>query len=246
MRFRMVHGASSAARRLRVHERVRRLRWMALPALGLLAAVGLLSGPDSPSQADIIAPGSGRVVFADNGDLTPQWAVYDGASFGSSQDTVASLGTFVTMRGADAHTRDEVTVVGIKADGGILAMQWDGSVWAEVSLGSLGSSSASDVAGFDVAYEHLSGDALMVWNTTATNSLSYSVWNGTVWSGPATLGLPGWATGEPVHMKLAASPVTDESSASKRLIVRFVVQLSSGPKVCAKIRLVAPWAAIWL
>ena len=50
--------------------------------------------------------------------------------------------------------------------------------------------------GFDVAYESLSGDAIIVYNngTTGTAGLSYRVWNGSAWTGPFTITTAGWRT----------------------------------------------------
>ena len=70
--------------------------------------------------------------------------------------------------------------------------------------------STSDHHGFDVAYESVSGHAVMVWDngTTGTSGLSYRVWDGTAWSAEQTITCP--LSGEPVQLYLAANPHSDE------------------------------------
>ena len=61
---------------------------------------------------------------------------------------------------------------------------WNGSSWSALPINPLGTVAETFWWSADVAYEQLSGDALLVW-ADGTN-LKWSKWNGASWSTPAT------------------------------------------------------------
>jgi hypothetical protein len=101
-------------------------------------------------------------------------------------------------------------VAGVDTGGVIRAQLWNGSTWSPLPINPLGTMSTSAYWGVDVAYESQSGDAVLVWGngTTGSASLSYSVWNGSSWSAPATIAVP--IAGAAHQLQLAASPISDE------------------------------------
>ena len=96
------------------------------------------------------------------------------------------------MQGADAPTRDEKIVVGIDATGNVTGEMWNGSSWSALPLNNMGTVSETYWYGAEVAYEQLSGDAIVVWNDNsqaAGDKLRYAVWDGTSWSTPQSIGV---------------------------------------------------------
>ena len=153
---------------------------------------------------------SGTAIFSDNSNnaLANDW---DGTSFGANVTTDDLGDEFITMQAAEAPTRDEIIVVGVINNANVVAQMWDGTTWAEVSLGTLGTASENKWWGAEVAYEQTSGDAVMVWNDDSQalgQELRYATWDGTSWS--AVQSVPGWAGSEPQHMKLSFDPNSDE------------------------------------
>ena len=124
------------------------------------------------------------------------------------------------METAEAPTRDEIIVIGVDTAGDITAQLWDGTDWNDVSglPGGLPSTLASGVDSqfhaFDVAYESVSGQALMVWSkgTNVAAPFEYSVWDGATWSAVQdfNLGLLAVERSSVLEMRLVADPTSDE------------------------------------
>ena len=154
----------------------------------------------TPALAAGIAPAA---LWRTNGQATPRYATWDGASFGGSQAS-ATAGEFRIMQGAESPSRDEAIVVGVDAGGTISGEMWNGSAWA--ALPALGTTTQTYWWGFDVAYEPVSGDAVVVYADGA--NLNYRQWDGSTWSGEISIPEP--PGGTPRQMQLAAHPYSDE------------------------------------
>ena len=158
------------------------------------------AGPSSKAMA----------IYTQSGQPQPQVNAWDGLSFGAATAST-SIGQLRNVEAADAPTRDETIVIGVDAAGAIRAERYDGGSGTWSTLALIGSTSESNRAGFAVAYEQASGDALLVWNDNtqpAGSKLNYAVWNGTTLSAPAAVG--GYAGGEPQYLQIAAKPGSDE------------------------------------
>jgi hypothetical protein len=158
----------------------------------------------------LAAPNTGSAIWAENGSGVPETSAWDGTDFGA-EGTTANVGTWRTMQGAEAPTRDEKIVVGVEEGGTSTGMMWNGSSWSALSLGTLGSVSETYWYGSDVAYESQSGDAVLVWNDSsqaAGDELRFSVWNGSSWTTPASIAA--YTGAEPQNIRLASSPSSDE------------------------------------
>jgi hypothetical protein len=158
----------------------------------------------------LAAPNTGSAIWAENGSGVPETSAWDGTDFGA-EGTTASVGTWRTMQGAEAPTRDEKIVVGVEEGGTSTGMMWNGSSWSALSLGTLGTVSETYWYGSDVAYESQSGDAVLVWNDSseaAGDELRFSVWDGSSWTTPASIAA--YTGAEPQNIRLASSPSSDE------------------------------------
>ena len=151
----------------------------------------------------------GQAIWSASGDTTPNISDWSGSAFSATSNT-ASVGTWGVVDGAAAPTRNETIVVGVTGAGSITGQIWNGSTWTALSFNPLATVSDPDRHGVDVAYESLSGDALVVWNngSTGTAGLSFRTWNGSSWSATQTITAP--TSGEPQQLYLAADPTSNE------------------------------------
>ncbi len=160
-------------------------------------------------QSDFVGIFGGTAIWSEAGSNTPESSDFDGTSFGPELSTADLGGAFTVMAGAEAPTRDEKIVVGVREDGKLNAMIWDGTSWTQndPAFFPLGTVSNTDTWNFDVVYESQSGDALLVYNN-GFDLVGFSRWNGSNWSFPGAV--PQAVSGEDVQIKLAANPNSDE------------------------------------
>ena len=156
----------------------------------------------------------GKAIWNNNDRFFQYTADWNGTSFNPTGVTGVNLADDITMMAAaEAPTRNEIILIGsADVSGKILAVIWNGSSWSSVLSIPIASPSgtASSHFSFAVAYENVSGDAMLVWDNgnTAGQGLSYAIWNGSTWSTPATISMP--VTGEPVQLRLANQPGGDQ------------------------------------
>jgi hypothetical protein len=147
----------------------------------------------------------GTAIWTETGFSTPQTAAWDGLTLGSQGNTTASS-NWQVITSAASPTRDEALVVGVDANGVIRGQRWDGTQWTVLPMDPLASGTTTDRQGFAVAYEQISGDAMLVWNNGST--LSYSTFNGTSWSAAQTVTAYTGAT--PSRMQIATRASGDQ------------------------------------
>jgi hypothetical protein len=161
-------------------------------------------------------------------DMTGTWVYNANATNNASTlnawtgETVVTPSTTVTgktgrwtmMAGAAAPTRNERIVIGTDSGSTVEGMIWNGTSWTLLTRGTLGiggtagsvdiglSATGTYWAG-DVAYEQISGRAMMVWNDAGT--LRYSVYNGTSWTSSTITGLASNVR----QVRLASDPNSD-------------------------------------
>jgi CSLREA domain-containing protein len=157
-----------------------------------------------------VAASSGMVIWRSNGDTSPNTREWTGSAFSPAGNS-AAIGDLVALQAAEAPTRDEIVVVGrTSAFGPIVGEMWDGSTWSALPINPLGSYSNSASWMADVAYESVSGDAMLVW--ADNTDVKFSVWNGASWTAAALLSDYATLSGgtAAVHISLAAKPGGDE------------------------------------
>lgn len=103
-------------------------------------------------------------------------------------------------------TSNEIIAVTRNDDAKTHAITWDGSAW-EAGWTELGSTSKKkEYEGYALAYESLSGDALVVYDEDATTP-RYQTWNGASWSGESDC--PDIVK-KAYYIRMAADPSSDE------------------------------------
>jgi len=169
--------------------------------------------------AQAVAPTNGprgKLIWNNNDQFYQYYADWFGGStgFGGTGVNGLSYGDDISMlAAAESPVREEIIFIGsADVSGKILAGVWDGQNWSSVLTIPIADpvDFSSQYNGFAVAYDEVSGDAMLVWTngTTGTAGLSYATWNGTSWSSIQTITAP--VSGEPVHMQLAAHPSSHE------------------------------------
>ena len=155
------------------------------------------------------------VVYTDGADLN--YRVWDGTNW-SPEAAIAepTAGTPRQLRLAGDRESDELVLIVSDDASRDYAIVWNGSAWGNAVLLD-GAGTGNDRTDISVAYEHQSGDALVVFGK-GTNNVSYRTWNGTVWSSEAVLtGIAGgyarWTTlgADPGSDRIALGVVTNDS-----------------------------------
>ncbi|MCA9061894.1 MAG: DUF2341 domain-containing protein [Planctomycetaceae bacterium] len=159
---------------------------------------------------DVAFQGSSTAIWAAKNIATPMTADYNGIEFSAETPAATATGTWVTMTGAESPTRSEKILLGVDGTGVISGQIWNGTTWSVLPFGTLATGAPTGQAGFAVAYESLSGRAIIVWRngTTGSDSLSYRIWDGTAWTAAASVTMP--ASGAIDHLQLVAAPHSNE------------------------------------
>ncbi len=168
--------------------------------------------------------GKGTAIFADSNLTAVQQAAWDGQVLGTHSNTAINA-NWTIISSAESPFRDEAVVIGISASGDVRAERWDGTQWTAATASPLATGLAPNIQGIAVGYEHISGDAMIVWNSGS--ALKYMVFNGTTWSAVQSIPTSAYGgTAKPVRMQMAAQPggdsmalvVTDENYVDRALI----------------------------
>lgn len=179
------------------------------PAGVIAAPLASLSAGPAAAMPRTMTVSRGTALWRSAALTTPLVSAFDGATFAPATAS-ASVGTWRTLAAAEAPTRNEIIALGVGTNRVIAGERWNGTVWSALPFGNLATISASDHWSCDVHYESLSGDAVLAWDngSTGTNGLSYRTWNGSAWSAAATATAP--VSGEPLQLRMAASPTTNQ------------------------------------
>ncbi|MEM5855786.1 MAG: hypothetical protein QW472_05750, partial [Candidatus Aenigmatarchaeota archaeon] len=155
----------------------------------------------------------GMIAYADTVTAgIPRYRTWDGSTW-SSEYSANSVGTaainWIVLRAfpnAQDKQRFEEFILATKDANNVVSVQvYNGSSWSNpITL----VTQTTAYRGFDVAYEKLSGRALIVY-ADSTPVLKYRIWNGTAWSNELSVGntktsnVPNW-------VKLASRPNSNE------------------------------------
>lgn len=137
--------------------------------------------------------------------MIPRYRTWNGSSW-SDESATANVGEtiqWVVLKAS--RTRNEFILGTLDSSGHVNVQVWQNGSWENLIELTTGSDAA--YRGFDITYESVSGDAVVVYNDGSTIP-KYRVWNGTDWSSEdrvQNIGsrIPRWVV-------LASHPSTDE------------------------------------
>lgn len=158
------------------------------------------------------ANANGRVVYGLSTNAAPRERAWDGSAFGTESSAATATANIQWVVNQEAPGRAE-NVIGTGASTGNISFQVRSSgSWGNlISVGAVGTTNDAQRS-FDVAYEQISGDAMVVYekDTTSDKAVYYQTWNGTSWSGENTLTYSSGSNGNSLWGRLEAKPLTDE------------------------------------
>lgn len=147
------------------------------------------------------------LVYGEGTEQTPRYRVWDGSAWGS-ESSLNNIGAPLRWaRVAAGTTRQEYVAVTSGTDNDVNAQVYANGVWDDLQelTTTMGDITAR---GFDVAYESLSGDAMVAYCDNDTGP-AYAIWNGTSWT--VTAGDVGMTLSTNCEwIQLASDPTSDE------------------------------------
>ncbi len=151
----------------------------------------------------------GMAIWRSSGSTIPEYRFLYDSTF-APERTAADIGEWKIIQGAVSVTRDEAITIGVTTGNAITGQLWNGSDWTALPDNDISTVSETFWWSSDVAYEQLSGDAMIIWNSggTTARGIRYMTWDGSTYSACDSITAPN--AGEPQHMQLASSPDSDE------------------------------------
>lgn len=114
---------------------------------------------------------------------TPAYSTYPVVSDWSSEKYATSVGQpangFYVLK--SCPKRNEKILAVQDSNGNLTVQIWNGTIWGTVKT--LSTDVTTNYRAFDVGYEQVSGDAVVVYRkNSGTNKVYYSIWNGSSWT----------------------------------------------------------------
>ena len=153
--------------------------------------------------------GDAVLVWNNNtaGDLL-QYSVWNGSSWSAKTSIAAYTGGEPQhMHMAPKPRADEMVLVVNDLNADDYALVWDGSTWGnQLSLDTSGTGEDDQTALY-VAYEQLSGRAMVVYGKDGQVNCYYRIWNGSAWvPGEGAIAAPAGVSEQVGWIRLASDP----------------------------------------
>nr|QNO48031.1 hypothetical protein CAKHPDBP_00002 [Methanosarcinales archaeon ANME-2c ERB4] len=149
--------------------------------------------------------------YDSNSASVPRYRQLEGALWSDETDANNIGGTIRWLAMQSCPTRDEMIMGAVDSSYDVNVQVRDGSAWSapQQFTGSLDSYTCR---GFDIAYEQITGDAIVAYVDTGLNDgvPQYRIWDGTGWTGGAFVNSTNPGAGDIWWVKLAADPNSDE------------------------------------
>jgi len=175
---------------------------------------------DNPTRSDessfsVWKKATAVIAYTESTDQTPKYRLYDilGDEQWNNVSDALAVGSGNRIRWSvlrAAPTRDEYVLGTLDDEGHVNVQVYDAGsdTWGNL-LEITTAIGANDLyRGFDIAYESVSGDAIVV-SANGTADPIYHIWDGSSWSTVASIDFT-VTTGIPRWIKLASKPDTDE------------------------------------
>ncbi|MHB0995340.1 MAG: hypothetical protein ACYC2I_03110, partial [Elusimicrobiales bacterium] len=144
-----------------------------------------------------------------------KWAPPDFGSAQTGVETAAAANSQIRHAVVKASKLRNEKLSGLLSSDGVLQVQrYNGvtDIWTnEWSVTDIGAANSA-YRGFDIAYEQLSGRAMVLYSGATAGELKYNIWNGSSWSGAVTL-TSGTANAS-LWVRLEPKPGSDELMAA--------------------------------
>ncbi len=171
-------------------------------------ATDILSGATSTGGAATVATTAVEtlVAYAEGNIQTPQYRTWNGSSWSSERSALTVGATINWVVVKPGETREEYVMATIGTDQDVNVQVYKNGAWGNLQELTTALPNAA-YRGVDVAYENVSGDALVVTCDSDTTP-EYWIWNGTSWTDGGSITLStsntcGW-------IKLVSDPTSDE------------------------------------
>jgi hypothetical protein len=148
------------------------------------------------------------IAYGEGTNTTPRYRLWGGTSWGIEQNAIAVGGTINWVATAAGVTRDEYVMVTLDGSNATYAQvyQASSSAWGNQVQIAAGVP-APQYRGIAVAYESLSGDAMVV-SCDTTPDPTYRIWNGSSWSATSSINASSLANCN--YLTMASDPASDE------------------------------------
>ncbi|MBP9668907.1 MAG: DUF2341 domain-containing protein [Candidatus Pacebacteria bacterium] len=163
---------------------------------------------NNAAELSLTPPDDALVAYGEGTVTTPRYRLWDGTAWGSEGSALDVGGIIQYVVTKAGTTRDEFVLATQDAvnDVNVQIFSATTTTWRNLQEVTAGVAN-NQRRGFDVAYETLSGDALVVFCDGDADP-AYYVWNGSVWTGPTSINIGSALNCE--YIKLASDPVSDE------------------------------------
>lgn len=147
------------------------------------------------------------IVYGEGTVTTPRYRIWNGSEWSDEGDLIDINSTTRWVVTRAGTTREEYVAATVGANGHVIAQvyslgEWDNEQSMTTTVGS------TATKGFDVAYETVSGRALVVYCKGNTEP-AYRIWNGSTWSAE-TIITQSVLTSDCRWVQLASDPTSDE------------------------------------
>jgi hypothetical protein len=151
--------------------------------------------------------GAAMIAYGLNGQSAPRYRVLTDGAWGAAAvaNSVGSTPQWLVLRAAPDGERFALATLDNDVD--VEVQFWDGSAWGAVYQATSDAGDKSTRV-FDLAFEQSSGDALLVYRESGTNSVRYRTYDGSSWSAEQSISLTG--DSPPDWLRLVSRPGGDE------------------------------------
>lgn len=131
-----------------------------------------------------VIPSNVVATYGPNADLLPDYRRMIGGSLSDAADTISlssTPGGWIRIEGCPL--RKEILMGTIDGSDDLNLAVWNGTTWGnQLIFNAIFTSLNKNLRTYDIAYESLSGDCVVVGWTGNQRDLAYTVWNGTAWA----------------------------------------------------------------
>jgi len=134
--------------------------------------------------------GAAMIAYGLNGQSAPRYRVLSAGAWSAAAvaNSVGSTPQWLVLRAAPDGQRFALATLDNDVD--VEVQFWNGSAWGAVYQATSDAGDKSTRV-FDVAFEQSSGDALLVYRESGTNSVRYRTHDGSSWSAEQSISLTG-------------------------------------------------------